>query len=99
RELHEYVKRYPKPLEAFCRAWVDISQELKAFAARRPERTIVVRYEELIDDAAGTMSRIMRHVGEVWQPEWMERALGSTGQVGFADWKTYGRSQIDGGSI
>jgi hypothetical protein len=41
----------------------------------------------------------MRHVGEVWQPEWMEHALLSPGKVGFADWKTYGRSQIDATSI
>jgi protein-tyrosine sulfotransferase len=99
RELHEYIKRYPKPLEAFSRAWSDISMELKSFAARHPENAIVVRYEELVADTAGTMNEIMRHIGEVWQPEWMEQALRSTGQLGFADWKTYGRSRIDSESI
>ena len=73
--------------------------ELKSFAARRPENTIVDRYEELVADPAGTMNEIMGHVGEVWEPEWMEQALRSTLPAGFADWKAYGRSRIDGGSI
>ena len=98
REVHEYIKRHSRPLEAFCQAWVDISEDLLGFAARR-KNALLIRYEELVADPGATMQRVMRHVGETWQPEWLDAAMHATGQVGFADWKTYGKSRVDAESI
>ena len=38
-------------------------------------------------------------LGESWNPKMLETAMQDTQGIGLGDWKTYARSDIDGGSI
>ena len=97
-ELHAYVRRHPAPLEAFAHAWVDAAGAIAKLAAEDAS-AMTVRYEDLARDPEGVVRSILQFVGEPWDDELLPRALGSAGEVGFGDWKTYGRAAIDDTSI
>ena len=98
-ELHEYVKRYPRPLEAFAHVWVDLTTGIREFVQRHPDSAVMMRYEDLIANTQAEMARVIEFVGESWNPKMLERAMQDTQGIGLGDWKTYARSDIDGGSI
>ena len=98
-ELHEYISRYPRPIEAFTHAWVDQTEQLQTFMKRHSENAILLQYESLVTDPSAECERLFEWLGEEWEPGLVERALGQEGGLGFSDWKTYSRSQIDGSSI
>ncbi len=99
RELHEYVIRYPRMLEAFAHAWVDLAQSIDAFAKRHADNAIVLKYEDLTVQPAETMARVMAFLGEQWDPALMDRALEKREDLGLGDWKTYGRQSVDPSSV
>jgi hypothetical protein len=99
REVHEYVTRYPIVLEAFAHVWVDLTRAIRAFAERHPKNAILIRYEDLTDDADVTMSRIMDFVGEEWSAGLVAQALKKRSGVGLGDWKTYGKGAVDQSSV
>jgi hypothetical protein len=98
-ELHHYIQRFPRPLDAFCHAWVDITVAMHKFLADHPDNTITVRYEDLVADPEAEMRRIIKFLGEPWEPALLLRALGQKDSKGFSDWKTFARSNIDTDSI
>lgn len=97
-ELHAYVRRHPAPLQAFAHAWVDTAGAIAALAAEDP-KAMTVRYEDLARDPDTVVRSILRFVDEPWDDQLLARALGSAAEVGFGDWKTYGRAAIDDTSI
>jgi hypothetical protein len=97
--LHRYIQQYPRPLEAFCHAWVDVMAAMRQFMADYPDNTIAVRYEDLVTNPEGEMRRLLEFVGEPWDPELLLRALSQKESKGFSDWKTFSRAQIDTSSI
>ncbi len=98
-EIHAYVRRYPMPLEAFARCWVDLTAGLLDFAARHPDDAIVVRYEDLVGDSEATLARILRFLGEDMPSDLVKGALRARSGIGLGDWKTYGREAVDRGSV
>lgn len=98
-EIHAYIKRYPRPLEAFCHAWVDATRAMRAFVERHPENAVFVKYEDLVADPAAVTRTIAEFVGVEWTPEWIARAMQGAASVGLGDWKTYGKGVIDAASI
>ena len=99
RELHAYVQRNPRPLEAFAQAWVDMTGAIRAFAARHPGNALLLRYEDLVARPADTVAEALEFVGEKFDAAMLERALGSAGDVGLGDWKTYERAAIGTESV
>ncbi|MEM6991234.1 MAG: sulfotransferase [Myxococcota bacterium] len=97
-ELHTYVRRYPQTLQAFAHAWVDTATAI-ADLADEDDNAIAVRYEDLVADPEAVAKRVFEHLGEPWENGLVERALQNSDQVGFGDWKTYGRSAIDASSV
>lgn len=97
-ELHDYIRRYPKPLEAFARAWVDLSSSLTKLEERRGEDCIRLRYEDLIAAPERELDRVFSDLGEVLPDGLVAGALSSKQNVGLGDWKTYGRTEIDSDS-
>lgn len=97
-ELHERIKRYPEPLEALARAWLDASRDLHALAAE-DEFAMELRYEDLVADPEKVLREVLEFIGEPWDDTLIGRALDSDGSVGFGDWKTYGRGAIDASSV
>jgi hypothetical protein len=98
-DLHRYIQQYPRPLEAFCHAWVDVTVAMRKFMADHPDNTIAVRYEDLATNPDGEMRRLLEYLGEPWEPELLLRALSQRDSKGFSDWKTFSRANIDPSSI
>jgi hypothetical protein len=98
-ELHEYVKRYPRPLEAFCHAWADVTLATHAFAQRHPANALLLKYEDLVTDPEATTKTIAEFVRVEWSPQWLDTVLQRPGSVGLGDWKTYAKGTIDTESI
>lgn len=97
-ELHAYLRREPQPLRAFSQAWADSSAAI-ADLADADDAAISVGYESLAEDPEPVVRQILEFVGEPWEDGLIERALGDANQVGFGDWKTYGRKVIDRQSV
>jgi hypothetical protein len=97
-EFHDYVRRYPRPLEAFAHAWVDVNRSLLALEERRPAQVTRIRYEDLVVDVDRVMSHIMFKVGETWDPSYVQSGLDKI-SVGFGDWKTYGSKEVHSESV
>lgn len=101
-ELHTYVRRYPEPLEAMLRAWIDTATavaDLVQDLGQSSEQAISVAYEDLSADPEAQMRRVFEFLDEPWDDELIARALAGTGQVGFGDWKTYARGTVDRSSV
>jgi protein-tyrosine sulfotransferase len=97
-ELHTYVARYPRPLEAFAHAWADVTSDLLAFAERRPN-AILVRYEDLVNEPEQTLRRLFAFVEEPWHASVVEAAFRKSEVKGLGDWKGYGAAGINAASI
>jgi hypothetical protein len=98
-EIHEYAKLTPWPMEAYARAWSDISRALAGLASRHPQDVTLVRYEDLVSDPNQVFSMILERVGASQDDRLIGRALGSDTSVGLGDWKTYRQSSIHTDSI
>ena len=97
-ELHRYVVRYPRPLEAFARAWAEVTSDLLAFAERRPN-AILVRYEDLVNEPETTLKRVFGFLEEPWHASVVEGAFRSSEVKGLGDWKGYGAAGINAASM
>lgn len=97
-ELHRYITRYPQPLEAFGHAWVDAATAIEDLA-QQEEDALSIRYEALTEDPEAVLRTVLEFVGEDWDDGLVERALGSSENVGFGDWKTYARAKVDAKSV
>lgn len=98
-ELHEWVRRFPRPIEAFARMWAETTTNLAAFARRRASDAILVRYEDLVADPEAKLREVLAFCGETWEDGLVARALASQGAPGLGDWKTYQKSSIDAESV
>lgn len=98
QELHEYLRREPEPLAALARAWVDTAERVDDLVQRDP-LALDVRYEALVRDPEAVVRRVLEFVGEPWDDELLSRAMAEPGDLGFGDWKTYGRAAIDDASV
>jgi len=98
-ELHEYVKKYPRPLEAFAHAWVDATKSILDFQARHSENSLIVNYEALISDPNVEGSRLFKFLGEEWHEDLPKQAMGKSGSLGLGDWKAHSATSIDKGSV
>jgi len=98
-ELHQYIKRYPRPLEAFSHVWVDLTEAIHHFVKRHPKNALLIRYEDLTAEPLATMQSIAEFIGEDWAPQWLDTALQKRDNLGLGDWKTYSKSQVDTASV
>jgi len=98
-ELHERVRAEPRPLFAFARLWAELSQQLRDFADAEQHRCHVVRYEDLVATPELTMAGLCSFLGVAIDPSLIERALGSAGEPGLGDWKTYSLDHLSKDSI
>lgn len=98
RELHEYISRHPRPLVAFAHAWRDVTTSLLDLAGRRPQTTLVVKYEDLVRTPGPALERIVAFLGLAPGPDLLA-ALAHDAPSGLGDWKTYGKPGVDAGSV
>lgn len=98
QELHDYLRKYPEPREAFARAWMDASVAI-AELAESDDMAMSLRYEDLVADPAASMKSVCEFIQEPWDETLVDRALESAERVGFGDWKTYAKKAIDTKSV
>lgn len=99
KELHDYIVRFQRPLEAYAHAWCDVTGELLDFAERNSSNTLLLRYEDLVNDPLTVCQHVFGFLDETWEAEILERALATENVDGLGDWKIYSRPKIDGGSV
>jgi hypothetical protein len=98
REIHAYIARYPHPLEAFAHLWSDVTGALLDFADRNSGSTIVLRYEDLVRDPGEVLDRLTGFL-ELASGHTLLEALEKDTPTGLGDWKTYGKTEPDSGSV
>lgn len=99
-EFHDYVCRYPAPLEAFAHAWADTQRRMLRFAAEHPDACLRVKYEDLAADPLPALRGVLDFVGVGGDPAALVAALNkSAGTVGYGDWKAYEKSGVDAESV
>lgn len=99
-ELHEYVRAYPAPVEAFAHAWVDTQERMFRFAEERPSTCLRLRYEDLVTSPEAELDRILAFLGLSSDAAALVRSLRETpGAVGYGDWKTYERDTVSADSV
>lgn len=99
-ELHEYVRRYPAPLEAFAHAWNDLNLGLISLPERNPELAFILKYDDLVADPGAAIGAMLEFLGLPTDVDAMiGAAMGGSESVGFGDWKTYQRKGIDRSSV
>jgi hypothetical protein len=98
-ELHVYIKRFPRPLEAFAHAWADVTLGILDFAARHPSDAYVLKYEDLVRDPDAEMLKIAEFLGVSPLAKKTAGLLSGKKGDGIGDWKSYQKTTVDNGSI
>ncbi|MBB5212112.1 sulfotransferase family protein [Microbulbifer hydrolyticus] len=96
--MHPYIKRHPRPVEAFAHSWADATKTLMGLGERQGENSLIIRYEDLVEDPADTLEAVFAKLGESFVPDMLEDALERSEILGFSDHKTYGESSIHSSS-
>ncbi|MBA4147306.1 MAG: sulfotransferase [Verrucomicrobia bacterium] len=94
-EVHEYIKQYPQPLQAFCHLWVDVNRAMQTFVERHPKNVLLIKYEDLTADPKAVTAKIAEFVKVEWTADWVDRSMQTSSNVGLGDWKTYGKTKVD----
>jgi amino acid adenylation domain-containing protein len=97
--LHEYIKQYPQPIEAFANSWLDVAQKTSDLCARHPDESISVRYEDLVASPESTLRKLLDFLGEEYEPAILDHGLETPGQIGFGDHKSYSNNSVHRSSI
>jgi hypothetical protein len=98
-ELHQYVRRYEWPLEAFATAWVDISRRLQRFSRDHPERCLSVMYERLVEEPSQELERICTFLDQPTDVGALIMASAAQSTPGLGDWKTYQTHGVSSASV
>ncbi len=98
-EIHPYIARFREPLVAFVTIWVEKTRQLIELEKRHSSGAVSLKYEDLIADPDGQLQRVLRSIGEEFEPGIIQRALADHDNLGLGDWKTYSKDQIDSSSV
>lgn len=85
RSTEPYVLRHDFRLEAMARYWADVNRTILSFCSRTPERTFVLRYEQLVAAPEATLRAMFEFLGEQWDPALVERAFVQHREPGVGD--------------
>lgn len=99
--LHTYVQRYRQPAEAFIHSWVDTTRSLIQLGEDRPDRCLILRYEDLVADPRYVLASTLEFVGEDPATEGLvDTALSDDmTELGFSDHKSYQTDQVHTDSV
>lgn len=93
-EIHQYIQKYPNPLEAFAHCWVDLTNEILEFAKKHEKDAILITYEDLVAEPEIVLKNVFNSVGEELENGLIDKAMSTGDSIGLGDWKTYGKSRI-----
>lgn len=95
-QMLPWTARYESYYLAWARAWVDLTEALLDLHDRLGERSLLYRYEDLIEDPAAVLARITDFAG--LSPFDAPAKLGGT-QIGLGDWKISTSRDINKSSV
>ncbi len=98
-EVHDYIRKHPRPSVAYAHAWVDLTNSLLDFAARAGDDAVACRYEDLVADTETELRRIFEFLDEPWDDGITARAMEAEESPGLSDWKSHGLTEISSASI
>lgn len=98
-ELHDYVRRTPRPVEAFALAWAEATGAITDFADRHPDNAILIRYEDFVAEPEATLRAILDSLGEPFDDAILARAFDAKDPKGFSDWRAFSKSSMSSKSI
>ena len=98
-EVHEYVKRYERPLVAFAHCWRDLTGRILRFVREHEGNAHLIRYEALAGRPRDTVADLFEFLDEPFEDRMIEAALTGTGSLGLGDWKAYSKTSIDTSSV
>jgi hypothetical protein len=89
-ELHDFVRREHMPYRAFAQAWRVANDALLDLIRRRPNQTMLVRYEDLVRSPELSLAALFAFLGVPADVEAVIADAFATGDShGLGDWKTY----------
>jgi amino acid adenylation domain-containing protein len=97
--LHEYIKQYPQPIEAFAQSWLDVTRQFDTLRKGNPDTCMILRYEDLVASPDATLRNLLAFLGEDYEPRMVDRGLADSRQLGFGDHKSYSSTEIHRASI
>jgi hypothetical protein len=97
--LHPYIVRYPQPVEAFARSWIDAAKALISLGERRPDQVVVCRYEDLVAAPHETISDVLGFLGAPEATDFISDALTGVENLGFSDHKSYQVTHVHQASV
>jgi Sulfotransferase family len=84
-DMARIAERHGYGRYAWAQYWSEVYTKLWLFSVGRPERTIIVRYEELASCPELTLQRICEFIGESYDPAIVARAFSHQHAEGFGD--------------
>ncbi|MEQ1506266.1 MAG: sulfotransferase [Myxococcota bacterium] len=66
--LGALLDQHDDPYVAAAHYWVDATRRLLAFHAAVPERTVLLRYDQLVDEPERELRRVFAFLDEPWEP-------------------------------
>lgn len=97
--LHDYICRYPHPIDAFVHSWIDATNALIDLGSRRTDRVLICRYEDLVEDPADTIEAVLDFLALDDDSGFLDGALDDLDQLGFSDHKSYQVSEVHQTSV
>lgn len=98
-ELHEYIREYQQPYEAFAYAWADVTTMILDFADKYPDRCHIVKYEELIASPDKKLKEITDFLSCNKHSKKAEEILKNMNVGGIGDWKSFKKTKIEKSSM
>jgi hypothetical protein len=98
-ELHYYIKEHQQPYEAFAHAWADVTKAIIEFSKNHPDKSHLVRYEDLVNDTDKILKTLTDFLEISPHPMDAESILQKNVVGGIGDWKSFKKTKIENTSI
>jgi hypothetical protein len=86
-EIARAVRAYGHGRDCWARYWLEVNQQLFAFAAANPGRCMSLRYEDLVASPEPTLESVLSFLGEAYSPGLIAAAFSQSHKSGYGDWK------------
>lgn len=99
-EFHALIRRHRSPYRGLAEGWSEVNRGILDLARELPERSLLIRYEDLVAEPGDTLERIFAFLQRPAQvEEVLATAFRSSPDVGLGDWKTYLAKEVHQSSV
>lgn len=93
----EQIRRHDDPHVAYAHYWASVFGRIRAFRELRPERVLVVRYEDLVRGAEETLAEVFGFCGLPMRPSIVAEAFARPHELLEGGWESFafeGQSEV-----